>query len=76
MHDHEALLRHELHRADAVQPTYALPTILRGARRREAWLIVLVATVGALVILVGLVLLAREQPAPAPQTTSTRLWEA
>ena len=61
-----------------VEPAYVLPTILAGARRREAWLLALVATVGALFILAGLLLLwGQEQPAPAPSpSSSTRPWEA
>lgn len=60
-----------------VEPAYVLPTILRAARLREAWLIALVCTIGALIILAGLLLLwSREQPAPAPSPTSTRIWEA
>lgn len=78
--DHEQLLRHELHRVDAVKPRRLLPQILRAAHRRETWLLVLVATAaaGVALILIGLLLLAwgQEQPAPAPSPTSTRLWEA
>lgn len=46
--------------------------------RPEAWLLALVGTIGALLILVGLLLLwGQEQPAPpSPSPTSTRLWEA
>lgn len=60
-----------------VEPAYVLPTILRAARLREAWLITLVCTVGALIILSGLLLLWSREPAPpAPTPTSTRIWEA
>ncbi|MET8866489.1 hypothetical protein ABZW11_26425 [Nonomuraea sp. NPDC004580] len=64
-----------------VEPRYVLPTIVAAARRREAWLVALVATVavlGALLIVVGLLLLrGQDQPAPAPSpSSSTRLWEA
>lgn len=59
-----------------------MPPILtppRRAPRPEAWLLALVGTIGALLILVGLLLLwGQEQPADpsSPVPTSTRLWEA
>ncbi|MCK2219748.1 hypothetical protein MF672_039025 [Actinomadura sp. ATCC 31491] len=61
-----------------VEPRYVLPQILTGARRREAWLLALTATIGALLILAGLLLLTwgQEQPPAAPKTISTRPWEA
>ncbi|MEV4287406.1 hypothetical protein AB0K40_18020 [Nonomuraea bangladeshensis] len=61
-----------------VHPPYVLPQILRGARRREAWLTALLCGALAALILAGLLLLTwgQEQPPAAPQTISTRLWEA
>lgn len=83
MHDisnasYEDAARRTFHEEVAgVEPAYVLPTILTGARRREAWLIALVGTIGALIILAGLLLLwSREPTPPAPSPSSTRIWEA
>lgn len=61
-----------------VEPQPALPQVLAAAaRRREAWLITLAATIGALLILAGLLLAwGHDQPAPPAPATSTRLMEA
>lgn len=68
-----------------VEPRYVLPqTVARGQylarrqRRAEAWFLALVGTVGALLILIGLLLMwGQEQPAdPSPVPSSTRPWEA
>lgn len=71
--DHEQLLRAALHaEVDRLEPCDCLTTIR--TRRIGVWLVALVATVGVLMILAGLLMLnARHEPPPAPTSSP---WEA
>ncbi|MER7500487.1 hypothetical protein AB0L05_27895 [Nonomuraea pusilla] len=78
--DHDERLQRALaDEVDRLEPCDCLPQILAAAHRPAWWAIALTATVGALLLLLGLLMLLRagqSEPAPSPVPPSTRLLEA